>query len=161
MNGVTQKELSFLLLLWGLSDLRIAELREMPRCFSIKLHRETQVSDRLGMSGGGSPRHAQNPLSGERRKTLSITPPCPRTPTLTSLSVHHLISSIDYNVFIGGGGKGVTSAWSPLGNFLEGQAHPNLSSNQVLLFFDVKFFVFAFRWFFTEVVMFIFGWFSV
>ena len=30
------------------------------------------------------------------------------------------------------GGKGVTSAWSPLGNFLEGQAHPNLSSNQVL-----------------------------
>ena len=34
-----------------------------------------------------------------------------------------------------GGGKGVTSAWSPLGNFLEGQAHPNLSSNQVCLFF--------------------------
>ena len=33
------------------------------------------------------------------------------------------------------GGKGVTSAWSPLGNFLEGQAHPNLSSNQVFLFF--------------------------
>ena len=29
----------------------------------------------------------------------------------------------------GGGGKGVTSAWSPLGNFLEGQAHPNPSSN--------------------------------
>ena len=25
-----------------------------------------------------------------------------------------------------GGGKGVTSAWSPLGNFLEGQAHPNV-----------------------------------
>ena len=44
MNGVTQKELSFLLLLWGLSDPRIAELREMPRCFSIKLHSETQVS---------------------------------------------------------------------------------------------------------------------
>ena len=34
-----------------------------------------------------------------------------------------------------GGGEGVTSAWSPLGNFLERQAHPNLSSNQVLLFF--------------------------
>ena len=35
----------------------------------------------------------------------------------------------------GGGGKGVTSAWSPLGNFLQGQAHPNLSSNQGFLFF--------------------------
>ena len=34
---------------------------------------ETQVSGRLGMSGGRSPRHAQNLLSGERRKTLSIT----------------------------------------------------------------------------------------
>ena len=39
-----------------------------------------------------------------------------------------------------GGGMGVTSAWSPLGNFLEGQAHPNvfafcLPSNQVFLFF--------------------------
>ena len=38
----------------------------MPLCFSIKLHSETQVSGRLGMSGGRSPRHAQNPLSGER-----------------------------------------------------------------------------------------------
>ena len=36
---------------------------------------------------------------------------------------------------VGGGGQGVTSAWSPLGNFLEGQAHPNPSSNQVFLFF--------------------------
>ena len=54
---------SFLLLLWGLSDRRIAELREMRRCFSIKLHSETQVSGRLGMYGGRSPRHAQNPLS--------------------------------------------------------------------------------------------------
>ena len=26
----------------------------------------------------------------------------------------------------GGGGMGVTSAWSPLGNFIEGQAHPNV-----------------------------------
>ena len=25
-----------------------------------------------------------------------------------------------------GGGMGVTSAWSPLGNFIEGQAHPNV-----------------------------------
>ena len=77
MNGVTQKELTFPLLLWGLSDPRIAELREMPRCFNIKLHSETQVSGRLGISGGRSPRHAlrhaQNPLSGERKKTLSIT----------------------------------------------------------------------------------------
>ena len=46
---------------------------QMPRSFSIKLHSETQVSGRLGMSEGRSPRHAQNPLSGERRKTLSIT----------------------------------------------------------------------------------------
>ena len=45
----------------------------MPQSFSIKLHSETQVSGRLGMSGGISPRHAQNPLSCERRKTLSIT----------------------------------------------------------------------------------------
>ena len=45
----------------------------MPRSFSIKLHSETQIFGRLGMSGGRSPRHAQNPLSGERRKTLSIT----------------------------------------------------------------------------------------
>ena len=37
------------------------------------VHSETQVSGRLGMSWGRSPRHAQNPLSGERRKTLSIT----------------------------------------------------------------------------------------
>ena len=45
----------------------------MPQSFIIKLYSETQVSGRLGMSGGISPRHAQNPLSGERRKTLSIT----------------------------------------------------------------------------------------
>ena len=73
MNGVTQREWSFLLLLRRLSDPRIAELRKMPKSFIIKLYSETQVSSRLGMSGGISPRHAQNPLSGERRKTLSIT----------------------------------------------------------------------------------------
>ena len=73
MNGVTQRELSFLLLLWGLTHPRIAELREMPQCFSIKLHSKTQVSGLLGMSRSRSPRHAQNPLSGERRKMLSIT----------------------------------------------------------------------------------------
>ena len=30
----------------------------------------------------------------------------------------------------GVGGMGVTSAWSPLGNFLEGQAHPNVFAFQ-------------------------------
>ena len=87
MNGVTQRELSFLLLLWGLSDPSIAELRKMPQSFSIKLHKK--VSGRLGMSGGISPRHAQNPLPGERRKTLSITHHALSPPTLTSSSVHH------------------------------------------------------------------------
>ena len=72
MNGTTQRELSFLMLLWGLSDPRIAELRKMPRSFSIKLHSETQVSGRLGISGGRSLRHAQNPSAGERRKALSM-----------------------------------------------------------------------------------------
>ena len=48
---------------------------------------------RLGMSGGISPRHAQNPLSGERRKTLSIThhalsPP----PSHHHLYIIHLIN---------------------------------------------------------------------
>ena len=52
MNGVIQRELSFLLLLWGLSEPRIAEQREMPRSFSIKLHSETQVSSHLGISVG-------------------------------------------------------------------------------------------------------------
>ena len=86
--------------------------------FIIKLYSETQVSGRLGLSGGISPRHAQNPLSGERRKTLSIThhalsPP----PSHHHLYIIHLIK---------GGGMGVTSAWSPLGNFIEGQAHPSV-----------------------------------
>ena len=54
---------------------------------------KTQVSGRLGMSGGISPRHAQNPLSGERRKTLSIThyalsPP----PSHHHLYIIHLIN---------------------------------------------------------------------
>ena len=93
MNGVTQRELSFLFLLWGLSDPRIAELREMPRIFSIKLHSETQVSGRLGMSGGKSPRHGQILLSGERRKTLSkthhaLSPP----PSHHHLYIIHLIN---------------------------------------------------------------------
>ena len=83
-------ELPFLLLL---SAPRIAELREMPWKFSIKLQSETQVSDRLGISGRRSPRHAQNPLLGERRKTLSIThhaisPP----PSHHHLYIIHLIN---------------------------------------------------------------------
>ena len=93
MNGVTQREWSFLLLLWGLSDPRIAELRKMPKSFIIKFYSETQVSGRLGMSGGISPRYARNPLSGERRKTLSIThhalsPP----PSHHHLYIIHLIN---------------------------------------------------------------------
>ena len=93
MNGVTQREWSLLLLLWGLSDPRIAELCKMPKSFIIKLYSETQVSGRLGISGGISPRHAQNPLSGERRKTLSIThhalsPP----PSHHHLYIIHLIN---------------------------------------------------------------------
>ena len=66
-------ELPFLWLLWGLSDQKISELCEMPWSFNIKFHSETQVCCRLDMPGGRSPRHAQNPLVGEQRKTLSIT----------------------------------------------------------------------------------------
>ena len=38
------------------------------------------------------------------------------------------------------GGMGVTSSWSPLGNFLEGQAHPN-----VFAFHRTRFFYFLWR----------------
>ena len=67
----------------------------MPRSFSIKLHSETQVFGRLGMSGGISPRHAQNPLLDERKKTLSIThhalsPP----PSHHHLYIIHLINGL-------------------------------------------------------------------
>ena len=69
-------------------------IKKMPRCFSIKFHSETQVSSRLGMSGGRSPRHAQNPLSGEQRKTLSIThhalSPLPSHHHLYIISSHQL-----------------------------------------------------------------------
>ena len=78
---------------------RIIELCKRPRCFSIKLHSKFQVSDRLNMPGGKSSRHAQNPLSGEFRNTLSITNP--------ALSLHphviicaSFISSMDCTVFI-------------------------------------------------------------
>ena len=63
------------------------------RCHLWLLYSETQVSGCLGMSGGISPRYAQNPLSGERRKTLSITyhalsPP----PSNHHLYIIHLIN---------------------------------------------------------------------
>ena len=60
---------------------------------------KTQVSGRLAISGGISPRHAQNPLSGGRKKKLSITtmPYHPRPHIIICTS---FISSIDYNVFI-------------------------------------------------------------
>ena len=56
---------------------------------------KTQVSGRLAISRGISPRHAQNPLSGERRKTLSIThhalsPP----PSHHHLYIIHLINRL-------------------------------------------------------------------
>ena len=77
----------------------IAGLRERPRSCSIELHSETQVSGRLGMSGGRSPRHAQNPLSDEQRKMLSITHHAP-SPHPHIIICTSFISSIDYNVFI-------------------------------------------------------------
>ena len=80
-------------------DPRIAELRKMPQSFIIKLYSETQVSGRLGMSGGISPRHVQNPLSGERRKTLSITHHALSHPH-PHIICTSFISSTDYNVFI-------------------------------------------------------------
>ena len=36
--------------------------------FIVKFNSKTQVSGRLGMSGGRSPRHAQNPLSASEGK---------------------------------------------------------------------------------------------
>ena len=70
----------------------VAELRKMPQSFIIKLYSETQVSGRLGMSGGISPRHAQNTLSGERRKTLSITHHALSPPPSHHLYIIHLIN---------------------------------------------------------------------
>ena len=86
-------ELPFLFLLWGLFYRRMTKLREMPRSFNIKLHSQTQVSGRLGMSGGRSPGHAQDPLSGERRKTRSITHhPLSLPPSHHHLCIIHLIN---------------------------------------------------------------------
>ena len=58
----------------------------------IILQSETQVSDHLGMSGGKSRRHAQNPLSVEWRKALSM--PHPQIIICTSV-----MSSMDCTVF--------------------------------------------------------------
>ena len=76
-------ELAFLLLLWGQSDPRTAELREMPQSFSIKLHSEIHVSGRLGMSRG-----CPKPLIERAKDNALDNPPCPIIPSLTSSSVH-------------------------------------------------------------------------
>ena len=71
---------------------RIAELRKMPQSFSIKLHRE---SSSLRLSEGISPRHAQNPLLGERRKTLWITHyAISPSPSHHHLYIIHLINGL-------------------------------------------------------------------
>ena len=86
---------NWLLVFYLSSKFKIATIH--PRIFSNKLHSETQVSSRLGMSGGRSPRHAQNPLSGERRKTLSIThhalSPPPSYDHLYIISSHQLTTT--------------------------------------------------------------------
>ena len=89
MSGVNNP---LLLLLWGLSNPRIVELCKMSRSFSIKLHSETQVSGSLSMSGGKSPRHAQNAFLGKRRKTLSITHHALSPPPSHHLYIIHLIN---------------------------------------------------------------------
>ena len=60
----------------------------MSRSFSIKLYSETQVSGRLGMSGGRSLDMPRTPYRASGGNALN-NPPCPITPTLTSSSVHH------------------------------------------------------------------------
>ena len=86
MNGVTQKELSFLLLLWGLSDPRITELRKIPQSFSIKLHRDNSSLRPSGYIWGYIPWTCPEPLIGRARKTLSITHHALSPPS----SHHHL-----------------------------------------------------------------------
>ena len=66
----------------------------MPRCFSIKLHSETQVSGRLGVDPLDMPK---TPYRARAKENALNNPPCPIT--IRSSSVHHFISSIDYNVF--------------------------------------------------------------
>ena len=69
----------------------------MPRSFSIKLHSETQVSGRLGMSGGRSLDMPRTPYRASEGKR-SQYPTMPITPTLIICT--SFILSIDYNVFI-------------------------------------------------------------
>ena len=51
-----------------LGTIRPGDSGPAARCFSIKLHSEIQVSGHLGMSGGESPRHAQNPYGASEAK---------------------------------------------------------------------------------------------
>ena len=67
----------------------------MPRSFIIKLYSETQVSGRLGMSGGISPRHGPEPLIWRAKENALNNPPCPITPTLTSSSVGETEGAMD------------------------------------------------------------------
>ena len=50
---------------------------------------------------------------------------------------------------VGRGGGGVTPAWSPLGNFIEGQAHPNvlllLCFSHVILHMGLEYFALLFN----------------
>ena len=59
MNGVT-------LPIVTLGTIRIAELREMPWSFNIKLHSETQVSGRLGVDPLDMPRTPDRASEGKR-----------------------------------------------------------------------------------------------
>ena len=68
----------------------------MPQSFIIKLYSETQVSGRLGMSGGISP----EPLIRRAKENALNNPPCPITPTLTSSSVHHSPPQLTTTFFI-------------------------------------------------------------
>ena len=57
----------------------------------------------------------------------------------------------------GGGGEGCHLRVVPPGHLLRRPSTPKpFIEPGFVIFFDVKFFVFAFRWFFTEVVMFFF-----
>ena len=63
----------------------------MPRSFSIKMHSETQVSGRLGMSGGRYPRNARNPFIGRAKENALKNPSYPITPTLISAILEYRV----------------------------------------------------------------------
>ena len=51
-------------------------------------------------------------------------------PAAHSPALPEYVLSLMAGVVVGGGrGGGVTSAWSPLGNFMEGQAHPVIETD--------------------------------